>query len=98
MMATNDVKTDVLGDDKRVEDVAEKEPRLENEVEANAVEMGEKEARRILSKVDYRLVPVLSLLYLVAFIDRSNSRFFCLEVKLEMLMVEQLEMQESQAW
>ena len=30
------------------------------------------EARRILKKVDYRLVPLLSLLYLVAFIDRSN--------------------------
>ncbi|KAK0937948.1 hypothetical protein LTR29_010513 [Friedmanniomyces endolithicus] len=30
------------------------------------------EERRILKKVDFRLVPVLSLLYLVAFIDRSN--------------------------
>jgi hypothetical protein len=26
-----------------------------------------------LRKVDYRLVPILALLYLVAFIDRSNS-------------------------
>lgn len=28
---------------------------------------------RALRKVDYRLVPVLSLLYLVAYVDRSNS-------------------------
>jgi hypothetical protein len=30
------------------------------------------EGRRILKKVDFRLVPLLSILYLVAFIDRSN--------------------------
>ena len=30
------------------------------------------EARRILRKVDYHLVPLLALLYLVAFVDRSN--------------------------
>lgn len=35
-------------------------------------ELPPEEARRALSKVDYRLVPLLSLLYLVAFIDRSN--------------------------
>lgn len=33
----------------------------------------EAEARRVLRKVDMRLVPMLSLLYLVSFIDRSNS-------------------------
>lgn len=32
-----------------------------------------KEVARVLRKVDYRLVPLLSLLYLVAFVDRSNS-------------------------
>lgn len=36
------------------------------------VELPPDEARRALKKVDYRLVPLLSLLYLVAFIDRSN--------------------------
>jgi hypothetical protein len=35
----------------------------------------EAEAQRVLRKVDWRLVPILSLLYLVAFIDRSNSMF-----------------------
>ncbi|KAF2098495.1 MFS general substrate transporter [Rhizodiscina lignyota] len=35
-------------------------------------ELPEKEARRILRKVDYRLVPLLGILYLVAFVDRSN--------------------------
>ncbi|KAK3658394.1 hypothetical protein LTR56_001805 [Elasticomyces elasticus] len=36
------------------------------------VELSPEEGRRILRKIDFRLVPVLSLLYLVAFIDRSN--------------------------
>jgi hypothetical protein len=30
------------------------------------------EGHRALRKVDYRLVPLLAVLYLVAFIDRSN--------------------------
>lgn len=30
------------------------------------------EGRRALRKVDFRLVPLLAILYLVAFIDRSN--------------------------
>lgn len=78
-MATNDVKTEILDDDKMVENVAEKSPGSDHEIEATAgggvaMEYDEKETRRILSKVDYRLVPVLSILYLVAFIDRSNSK------------------------
>jgi hypothetical protein len=60
-------------DEKKVEDVGEKKTGLDGEVEANHIELPESEARRILAKVDYRLVPVLALLYLVAFIDRSNS-------------------------
>ncbi|KAF2716611.1 retrograde regulation protein 2 [Polychaeton citri CBS 116435] len=32
----------------------------------------DKEAKRILRKVDYRLVPMLTLLYLLAFLDRGN--------------------------
>ncbi|KAF1349207.1 MFS general substrate transporter [Lizonia empirigonia] len=42
------------------------------ELEAQHLELDEAEASRVLRKVDYRLVPMLSLLYLVAFIDRSN--------------------------
>ena len=36
------------------------------------VELPPDEARRAIRKVDFRLVPLLSFLYLVAFIDRSN--------------------------
>jgi hypothetical protein len=78
--ATHDVKTSgVLADDKQFEDVALKAPSSEGETEANRIELEEKESRRVLSKVDYRLVPILSLLYLVAFIDRSNSRLSSLQ-------------------
>ncbi|KAF2271751.1 MFS general substrate transporter [Westerdykella ornata] len=54
------------------EHVEDKAVISDGEVEANHVEVSEAEARRILAKVDYRLVPMLALLYLVAFIDRSN--------------------------
>jgi hypothetical protein len=39
------------------------------------IELSEKEQKRILRKVDWRLIPLLTFLYLVAFIDRSNSEF-----------------------
>ncbi|KAF1837695.1 MFS general substrate transporter [Decorospora gaudefroyi] len=42
------------------------------ELETQNLELEEKESARVLRKVDMRLVPMLSLLYLVAFIDRSN--------------------------
>jgi len=45
---------------------------MDNELEAQHVDE-EAAASRILRKVDMRLVPMLSLLYLVSFIDRSNS-------------------------
>ncbi|KAJ4361719.1 hypothetical protein N0V95_001612 [Ascochyta clinopodiicola] len=51
---------------------AEKASTSWGELEAQQVELDEAEASRVLRKVDYRLVPMLSLLYLVAFIDRSN--------------------------
>lgn len=35
-------------------------------------ELPKEEGKRILRKVDMRLIPLLTLLYLVAFIDRSN--------------------------
>jgi hypothetical protein len=37
-------------------------------------ELPKEEADRILRKVDFRVVPLLSFLYLVSFVDRSNSR------------------------
>lgn len=74
--ASGDVKKDIVGDDKRIEDVGEKGEKIssDGELEANRLALAETEAKRILRKVDFRLVPVLSLLYLVAFIDRSNSK------------------------
>lgn len=38
-------------------------------------ELPKEDEIRILRKVDYRLVPLLAFLYLVAFVDRSNSTF-----------------------
>jgi hypothetical protein len=38
------------------------------------VELPPAEGRCALRKVDYRLVPLLAILYLVAFIDRSNMQ------------------------
>lgn len=38
------------------------------------------EGLRALRKVDYRLVPLLAVLYLVAFIDRSNMYVACVNV------------------
>ena len=71
-MATtaSDVKYDAQNE--RLEDV-EKRSNSSAEAEAQYVELDEKESARVLRKVDMRLVPMLSLLYLVAFIDRSNS-------------------------
>lgn len=33
-----------------------------------------KETKRIIRKVDFRLLPMLTLLYVFSFIDRSNSK------------------------
>lgn len=62
---------------KQTEDVAEKISHSSNSgrLEAQNVEPDDAEAARVLRKVDMRLVPMLSLLYLVAFIDRSNSKY-----------------------
>lgn len=59
---------------KRDEDIAEKisHSSKSGELEAQPTEYDEAEAARVLRKVDVRLVPMLALLYLVAFIDRSN--------------------------
>ncbi|KIW54648.1 hypothetical protein PV05_06996 [Exophiala xenobiotica] len=35
-------------------------------------EVSQAEARRIMKKIDYRIIPLLSVLYLLAYIDRSN--------------------------
>lgn len=64
-----------LNNEQRIENIdAEKIATSSGELEAQHVELDEAEANRVLRKVDYRLVPMLALLYLVAFIDRSNSK------------------------
>jgi hypothetical protein len=76
-METAAAKSELIhGDDKKIEDIGDGEKKLssDGELEAN-VEVSDEEGRKILSKVDYRLVPILALLYLVAFLDRSNSKF-----------------------
>ena len=65
----------IAPDDKRIEDTTDGEKKLSSDGELEAfVEVSDEEGRKILSKVDYRLVPILALLYLVAFLDRSNSK------------------------
>jgi hypothetical protein len=72
--ATTDIKHDQAFSPSKTEDVAEKTSNSSAELEAQYVELDESESARVLRKVDMRLVPMLALLYLVAFIDRSNSK------------------------
>jgi len=76
-MATAMNEDKLVADHRRAENVAEKisNSSASDEIEAQDVELQEREAARVLRKVDMRLVPLLSLLYLVAFIDRSNSMY-----------------------
>jgi hypothetical protein len=53
--------------------------------DANAVVYDEKEAKAILSKVDYRLIPMLTLLYVLSFLDRSNSKFLSARSRMKCL-------------
>jgi hypothetical protein len=71
---TIDAKSEPVYHDNKIEDVAEKTSNSSAELEAQHVELDESESARVLRKVDMRLVPMLALLYLVAFIDRSNSK------------------------
>jgi hypothetical protein len=42
----------------------------------------EAEAKKILRKVDWRLIPMLTLLYVLSFLDRSNSMLDILKLAL----------------
>lgn len=46
----------------------------EEQVDDNLTAYNEKKARELRRRVDYRLIPVLTILYLVSYIDRSNSK------------------------
>ena len=72
---------------------SEKEASLHHEHAASVEEEGLRqgfdaaETARVLHKIDYRLLPVLSWLYLLAFLDRSNlgnARIAGLEEDLEL--------------
>lgn len=77
-----------LGNTKYVEDVVH-EPQIKeaSSSELNTLDTTEKtyqesasqgftveEQKRIIRRVDWRVVPLLTFLYLVSFIDRSNSK------------------------
>lgn len=85
--------------DQKIEDVAEKTSHSSAEPDGHHVVLDEAESARVLRKVDMRLVPMLSLLYLVAFIDRSNSMSTCTRplILMETANVVQLAMQKPQA-
>lgn len=70
-------KIEHLGDEKDISALPSDELRtVDHGARDVVVEIDHAETRRILKKVDYRLVPLLAFLYLVAFVDRSNSKFF----------------------
>lgn len=52
---------------------AETYERCTQEGQDSPVAYTDDEAKAILRKVDYRLLPVLTLLYLLSFIDRGNG-------------------------
>ena len=43
----------------------------------NVQEYDKVETRRIIRKIDFRLIPILVVLYLFSFLDRGNSESFC---------------------
>lgn len=57
---------DEVPDRKHIKDLEETELAL--------VELSPEEEKRVLRKVDFILVPQLTILYLMAFLDRSNSK------------------------
>jgi hypothetical protein len=71
---------DKLSTEQHHTESVEEIPNSSGELEAQNVELEEKEAARVLRKVDVRLVPILTLLYLVAFIDRSNSTYILIHL------------------
>ena len=75
-MATTFDHDKLSAEHQQTENVAEKISTSSGsgELEAQNIDLEEKEAARVLRKVDMRLVPMLSLLYLVAFSDRSYSK------------------------
>lgn len=52
----------------------------ETNLEPDSVEEGSSISEiRLIRKLDYTLLPPLTLLYLLSFLDRSNGKKFCLK-------------------
>jgi hypothetical protein len=49
--------------------------KMETYQELAAEGLSAEEQKRVIRKVDWRVVPLLTFLYLVSFLDRSNSTF-----------------------
>jgi hypothetical protein len=48
----------------------------------NSIFYEEAETSRVLRKVDYRLLPMLTVLYLLSFLDRGNSKLLSYSLQL----------------
>lgn len=53
----------------------EKHKDVDTVAEAGLTDFDQAEVKRILRKIDLRLLPVLTALYLMSFLDRSNSQY-----------------------
>ena len=62
-----------------------------------AVAAGGVNEKRLLRTLDLRLLPAVSILYLLSFLDRSNGRYLFSRVSYEVLTFRQLPMRESRA-
>jgi hypothetical protein len=62
----------VLADGRRIEELPSHVEDLA-QVEVQVIELPPEEEKRIMRKLDWVLVPQLTILYLLAFLDRSNS-------------------------
>lgn len=58
----------------RTEDIYDVED-SDRKSEEREIAYNDVETKRLLRKVDFRLLPVLTLLYLMSFLDRSNSTY-----------------------
>ena len=48
------------------------DPRLGEHDHSDETQFTKAEERKLIAKIDLRLIPVLSILYLLAFVDRTN--------------------------
>lgn len=58
----------------------EKVPKQESERPAILDEFSKDEEKRILRRIDWRILPILGAIYCISLIDRTNCKFWnCLE-------------------